>query len=158
MSTLKIYNNKEKKKVLNYLMRFFMFIFLWASFRPWNCENELKNISNLGIKRSLAENKNVMIQEEESIYNVPVEVIENHEKIKHEEGIFKRYKKDLELVILTITLFLSVLAFFFSLTYIIKSNIDVFLPIFELSNISILIISILLMFKEIKIKRKNKLR
>ncbi|CRG84053.1 fam-h protein [Plasmodium relictum] len=195
MSTLKIYNNKEKKKVLNYLMRFFMFIFLvwtlqcynnWASFRPWNCENELKNISNLGIKRSLAENKNAIMQVEgskcyEQHSNVEIdleslneqnyikrdidseqenelEIIDKNQKVKFNQRILGICKSNFEIIPLSIAFFLSFIALICSLVYIFKSDINEDLKIFELSNTSILITSILLTHKEIKIKRKNKFK
>ncbi|CRG85562.1 fam-h protein, partial [Plasmodium relictum] len=68
MSTLKIYNKKEKKNISNFSIKFFIFAFLiwilqcsntWSSFRSWNYKNDSKHISNLGAKRSLAESEDV---------------------------------------------------------------------------------------------------
>ncbi|CRG85694.1 fam-h protein [Plasmodium relictum] len=64
MPTIKIYNQKEKKYTLDFLIKLFIFSFLiwvlqcsnnWYSFRSWNYKNNSKNILNLGANRLLAE-------------------------------------------------------------------------------------------------------
>ncbi|CRG84727.1 fam-h protein [Plasmodium relictum] len=184
MSTIKIYNKEEKKKVFNYLMRFFMFTFLLVSFRSWNYENELKNVLNLGIKRSLAENKNMEMQaEEESNFceNVVVtkgtleswneqndirgsmdakegneiQIKEKNQKVKFNERILGICKTNFKLITLSVVFISSIFFFIISVLYT-TSRIYIYLPISELCSLYILIISILLTYKEIKIKHKNK--
>ncbi|CRG85153.1 fam-h protein [Plasmodium relictum] len=64
MLTIKIYNKKEKKYTLDFLIKFFIFSFLiwvlqcsnnWYSFRSWNYKDNSKNVLNLGANRLLAE-------------------------------------------------------------------------------------------------------
>ncbi|CRG84984.1 fam-h protein [Plasmodium relictum] len=106
MSTLKIYNKKERKNILN----FFMFTFLiwilqcsnnWNSCRSWHCENDL-NVLNLGEKRSLAENKGITKQrneglklhEEQDIIEVNLDL--DNKKIGIEEDIDTKQENEQE--------------------------------------------------------------
>ncbi|CRG84716.1 fam-h protein [Plasmodium relictum] len=186
MLTLKIYNKKKKKKVLNYLMRFFMFTFLvwmlqcfdnYVSFRLWNYENELKNILNLGIKRSLTEKESkyrehVVVtggtleswNEKDTIresINVKegnkIEIKEKDQKIKIHERILGICKNNFELITSSVALIISIFSFMFLVINITSPRLNTYLPIFELSSLSILIISLLLTYEEIKIKRKKNL-
>ncbi|CRG99574.1 fam-h protein [Plasmodium relictum] len=68
MSTLKIYNKKEKKNIIYFSINFFIFSLLiwilqcsntWDSFRSWNYKNDSKSVLNLGAKRSLVESEDV---------------------------------------------------------------------------------------------------
>ncbi|CRG85287.1 fam-h protein [Plasmodium relictum] len=196
MSTLKIYNKKEKKKVLNYIMRFFMFIFLlWVSqcsdngvsFISWNYENELKNVLNLGIKRSLTENKNMEMQAKEGsnfcehvvvteetleswnkLNNIgesvdakegnEIEIEKKNQKVKSNERILGICKNNFKLIILSLALLLSIFSFTFAVIYMTSYNLSIHLPIFEFSIIPILIIAIFLAYEEVKIRRKNKFK
>ncbi|CRG84083.1 fam-h protein [Plasmodium relictum] len=64
VSTLKIYNKRGKKKILYFLIKFFILTLSiwilqcsnnWDSCKSWNYKNKLNNISDLGYGRSLAE-------------------------------------------------------------------------------------------------------
>ncbi|CRG85111.1 fam-h protein [Plasmodium relictum] len=186
MPTLKIYNKEEKKKVFNYLTRFLMFTFLLVSFRSWNYENELKNVLNLGIKRSLTENKNMEMQSKEGSnfcehvvvteetlesWNEQnairgsidakegneIDIKEKNQKVKLNERILGICKNNFKLITFSIVFILSICSFMFAVLYA-TNSVNIYLPIYELSSLSILIISILLAYEEIKIKRKSKFK
>ncbi|CRG85640.1 fam-h protein [Plasmodium relictum] len=69
MSALKIYDKKQEKNILNFLINFFIFILLIFilqcsnnrdSLRSCNYKNDLKSILYLGAKRSLVEGNNTI--------------------------------------------------------------------------------------------------
>ncbi|CRG84936.1 fam-h protein [Plasmodium relictum] len=71
VSTLKIYSKREKKNILYFLIKFFIFTlsiwmlqcsYNWDSCRSWNYKNDSKNILDLGSKRSLAESSDPIKQ------------------------------------------------------------------------------------------------
>ncbi|CRG84414.1 Plasmodium exported protein, unknown function, partial [Plasmodium relictum] len=158
----------------------------WVSFRSCNHENELKNVLNLGIKRSLTENINIAMSAEEGSKfcehvvvtegtleswneqnairgsidakegNV-IEIKEKNQKVKFNERILGIFKNNFELIILFVVFILSIFSFIFSVIDI-TTDIYIYFPIDEMPILSILIFSILLTYKEIKNKRKNKFR
>ncbi|CRG84733.1 fam-h protein [Plasmodium relictum] len=190
MSASKIYNKKEKKYTLN----FFIFTFLiwilqcsnnWNSCRSWNHESDLKNVLNLGDKRSLAENKGIIKQrseglklyEEQDIIEVNLD-LENkqigigenidakqeneqeekgeNKKLKLKESILEKCKNNFKLVLLSILFILSFISLIFILIDYFDLDLQRFLWVIRSSKISILILSFLTLYEQIKKKRNNK--
>ncbi|CRG85256.1 fam-h protein [Plasmodium relictum] len=195
ISTIKIYNKKDKKYTLNFPIIFFIFALLICvlqcynngdSFRSCNYKNNLKNVLNLGFKRSLAESNDRKIQTNEefkfckqeslkktnlesrkeesgikkNIYleeGNDIETIEKSEKVKFNERVSKMCINNLKLILSSFTFPLSLISLILSIKFI--GNIDSILgPLaYLLINLSIVIHLILLIQEKIEKKRKNKL-
>ncbi|CRG84701.1 fam-h protein [Plasmodium relictum] len=104
-STLKIYNKKEKKNILDFLIKFFIFTFLiWIlqvssscdSCRSWNYENDLKKTLNLGAKRSLAEGENIKKPIGEELKLCEHDVIDDPESKNKKEEKEEKEKEEEE--------------------------------------------------------------
>ncbi|CRG85077.1 fam-h protein [Plasmodium relictum] len=194
ISNSKIYNKKEKKNIFNFFTNFFIFAFLiwilqcsnnWNSCKTWHHENDLKNVLNLGDKRSLAENKGVIKQRNEGLKlyeeqdiielnldlengkmgieeNMDVEqeneqeIKEKNKKLKLKENILGKCKNYLKLISLSILFLLSFCSLILILIDYAHPNLSRFVWIMRSSEVSVLIFSILILYEQIKKKRNNK--
>ncbi|CRG84686.1 fam-h protein [Plasmodium relictum] len=198
ISTLKLYSKREKKNILYFLMKFFLFTFLiwilqysnnWVSYKSRNQGNSLKNVLNLGYERSLAESNNTIKQTKEGLNyydqqniletylesrneqneieeNIDVEqeneikTKEKNKKVSFNKSILGTCKSNLKLVLFSLFFFMPFSSFMISLISLISSNFydeKTYMATFLLSNISIIIFAIYLIYEQINIKRKIKL-
>ncbi|CRG85168.1 fam-h protein [Plasmodium relictum] len=194
ISTIKISHKKEKKYRLHFFIKFFIYAFLiWilqysnnlGTCETWNYENNLKNVINLGVKRSLAENNDTIKQEkglqqcyeQHDMTAINLELSNEQSKIEqnmdieqeNESETKKRNKKrkfnertsdkctnDLKTIPLILAFLMSLTSFTLSAIYL-----KHFVPIFQnyiliLSSLSLIIFLIFLLYEEIKMKLKNK--
>ncbi|CRG84376.1 fam-h protein [Plasmodium relictum] len=100
MSTLEIYSKSEKKKILYFLIKFFIFtISIWILHCSNNCnsgvlrnyKNDLKRVLDLGYKRSLAESNDTIKQTKSKlIFWEQPGIIEAHLESKNEQNEIKQ--------------------------------------------------------------------
>ncbi|CRG83976.1 fam-h protein [Plasmodium relictum] len=193
MSTLEIYIKKEKTNILYFLIKFFIFtISIWIlqcsntldSYRSWNYKNDLKNILDLGPKRSLAESNDTIEQTKSKLrlweqqdmmeayleskneqneikQNMDVEqgnemvTKERNNEVKCNKKILSKCKSNLKLIFSSFAFFSSLFIF---ILFIVNYFTFITFPryIFLLLPLSLVINSIILTHERVEIKYKNK--
>ncbi|CRG84991.1 fam-h protein [Plasmodium relictum] len=193
ISNIKMYHKKEKKYALHFVIKFFIFSLLiwvlqysnnWDFCRSWNYENNLKNVSILGTKRSLAENKdkitkkkglklceqqdiitvNFQPYDEQSEIEQDIDVEQENEiqtkekngKVKFNERISDKCINNFKIISLILAFNISFASLTLTIVSLLGGNTISPDYVFILSNLSLIIYTIFLIYEKIKKKNKNK--
>ncbi|CRG84687.1 fam-h protein [Plasmodium relictum] len=196
VSTLKLCSKREKKNLLYFLMKSFIFILLiwilkfynnWDSYKSWNHENGLKNVLDLGYKRSLAESNDAIKQTKKGLnYHDQHDILETYSESRNEkneieenidveqegeieterknqnvkliERTLDKCKSNLKLFLLGFSILLSLLSLVLYTFFFLFEIYSIESPSFILFTLCHLIISTLLILERIEIKYVKKFK